>query len=154
MKGTRGTRVLDIVLTNLAVFLQEPVIVPPIDVDDPAKGRVPSDHNGVVINPKAVTSAPVTTQKYVRTIRPITSSAITNMGQVLTAEQWHFMESSLSPTALTELFQYYTGEILNIFCPTKAVYDRPNELPWITESLKTLKRAYMRNKENLFNILN
>ena len=47
LKGTRGLKVLDIVLTNLSVFLQEPLIIPPIEVDDPSKGGVPSDHNGV-----------------------------------------------------------------------------------------------------------
>ena len=32
----------------------------------------------------------------------------------------------------------------NIFCPTKEVYSRPNELPWISENMKVLKRSYMR----------
>ena len=35
-KGTRGEKVLDVVLTNLEEFFDEPEIVPPIDVDNPA----------------------------------------------------------------------------------------------------------------------
>ena len=147
LKGTRGLKVLDIVLTNLAVFFQEPVIVPPIQVDNPCKPGVPSDHKGVVVIPKTVTDYPLTTQKYVRTIRPITTSAINNIGQVLTKEKWLFMDTTLSSTDLTELFQYFTGEVLNIFCPTKNVYARPNELPWVTENMKALKRARMTEYE-------
>ena len=30
LKGTRGLRVFDVVLTNLAAFLKDPIIVPPI----------------------------------------------------------------------------------------------------------------------------
>ena len=41
-KGTRGpNRILDVVLTNLSVFFEEPEIVPPIAVDNPAKGGCP-----------------------------------------------------------------------------------------------------------------
>ena len=39
-KRTRGPRVLDVILTNLSVFFEEPEIVPPIAVDNPAKGGV------------------------------------------------------------------------------------------------------------------
>ena len=35
-KGTRGPRILDVVLTNLSVLFEEPEIVPPIAIDDPA----------------------------------------------------------------------------------------------------------------------
>ena len=125
LQGTRGLRVLDVVLTNLAAFLKEPIIVPPIEVDNPLKGGKPSDHNGVVVVPRAAEDVQVLRQKFVRTIRPITSSAIINMGKVLTEEEWQFMDPSLPPSALTELFQYYTGEVLNLFCPEKSVYGRP-----------------------------
>ena len=147
LKGTRGLKVLDIVLTNLSVFLQEPLIIPPIEVDDPSKGGVPSDHNGVEVIPKEMTDIPINKQKYVKTIRPISSAAIQKLGQVLTAETWQFMDPSLSPTSLTERFQYYTGEILNIFCPEKEVYARPQDSPFVNESMKVLKRSFMREYE-------
>ena len=50
-KGTRGPeKILDVVVTNLDVYYDEPEIVPPIDVDEPAKGGVPSDSSGVVVD--------------------------------------------------------------------------------------------------------
>ena len=54
---------------------------------------------------------------------------------------------SLNPTNLTELFQYYSTEVLNIFCPQKMVYSRPCDLPYITENMKIIKRHIMREYE-------
>ena len=49
-KATRGPhKILTVVLTDLSTYYEEPTIVPPVDVDDPTKGGVPSDHNGVVV---------------------------------------------------------------------------------------------------------
>jgi hypothetical protein len=144
---TRGAKILDVVLTNMNVYFKEPDIVPPIDVDDPTKGGVPSDHSGVVVEPRTDASRPAMKQKICRTFRPITTSSLNNIGQVFVEESWQFMDPSLPPTSLTELFEYYTGEILNIFCPTKVCYSRPNESPWVTEDMKNVKRQILREYE-------
>jgi hypothetical protein len=131
----------------LEVFFEEPEIVAPIDVDNPAKGGVPSDHSGVVVVTRTDTDRPPIKHKICRTIRPITSSSIDNIGQVYVKEDWQFLDPSLSPTSLTELFEYYTGEILNTFCPSKVCFSRPNESPWVTENMKILKRRFHREYE-------
>ena len=146
-KGTRGPNILTVVLTDLESFFQEPEIVKPIDVDDPTKGGVPSDHNGVVVPPKTVTNNLSKGPSIIRTIRPITASSINNMGQVFTNEKWLFMDPNLSPTTLTDVFEYYTGEMLNIFCPLKTIVARPEEPPYITENIKVLKRSIQREYE-------
>ena len=146
-RNTRGQSVLTVVLTDLESFYEEPIIVDPIDVDDPGKGGVPSDHNGVVVTARTETDIPVKRIKIVRTIRPITSSSIENMGQVFTSEKWLFMDPELSSTQLTELFQFYTGEILNTFCPQKQVLSRPDDDPFVTENMKILKRSILREYE-------
>ena len=104
---------------------------------------MPSDHNGVV----TATDIPVKRPKSVRTIRPITASSIENIGQVFNAEKWQFMNPELPPTHLTELFEYYTGEVVDIFCPQKQVFSRPDDCPFITESMKVMKRNIMREYE-------
>ena len=119
-KGTRGAKILDIVLTNLNVFFQEPEIVSPIDVDDPSKGGVPSDHSGVVVEPLSDAEIPPRRLKIRREVRPI--SNVDKMGQVLVKENWQFLDPSLPPTSLTELFEYYTGELLNLVCLKKMCY--------------------------------
>ena len=40
-----------------------------------------------------------------------------------------------------------TGEILNTFCPEKVCVSRPNEKPWVNESMKILKRKFQREYE-------
>ena len=49
-RPTRGFKVLDIILSNLESFYDEPIIVQPILPDNQNKG-VPSDHSGVVATP-------------------------------------------------------------------------------------------------------
>ena len=140
LKGTRGQNILTVILTDLHLFYEEPQIVSPIDVDDPTKPGVPSDHNGVVMTPHTAMSQPVRRQKYIRTVRPITNSAINNIGQVLVDEEWNFMDPNLTPTELTELFEFYTGGIIDVFCPKKRIFSRPGQKPFITEDMKILKR--------------
>ena len=90
-KGTRGLNILTVVLTDLEVFFEEPVIVEPNDVDEPGKGGVPSDHHGIVVAPRSDPNKPVNRTKIVRTIRPIPSSSLNNIGQVLTFHSFMFI---------------------------------------------------------------
>ena len=144
-KETRGSKVLTVVLTDLESFFEEPVIVKPIDIDDPEKGGVPSDHNGVVVAP--ISCKPHKRTKLMKKIRPIPESSLNQIGQVFANESWLFMNQELSPTQLTELFEYYTGGIINAFCPEKTVFYRPDDKPFISEKMKTLKRRIMREYE-------
>ena len=70
MKGTRGPNILTVVLTDLETFYEEPVIVPPIEVDNPSKGGVPSDHNGVVVAPRSMTGRGKYFAKKLKLFRP------------------------------------------------------------------------------------
>ena len=138
-RPTRGQNTLDVILTDLERFYEEPIIVNPIQVDPNKKG-VPSDHMGVVVNPISVTRKPVRRKKLIRTVRPITSSSLMKMGQVLTTEEWQFMiDGNGSPTQLTEIFQNYTNSLVNKFCPQKQIFYRNDDIPFITEEMKVLK---------------
>ena len=133
-KGTRGPNVLTVVLTDLEVFYEEAVIVDPIEVDEPAKGGVPSDHNGVVVTPRTVTDVPVKRQKTLRTIRPITSSSIVNIGQVLTNEKWQLTYAGASSSPRDLPGSSPQGAFLGIFffvVKYNAASLRPN-IPRIT----------------------
>ena len=105
--GTRGQRVLNVILTNLDTFYEEPEIVPAIPVDNPSKRGVPSDHCGVVMAPRTCAGRQSVRSKICKTVRPISASAICNIGQVLVDEEWTFMSPSMSPTDLTGGFEYY-----------------------------------------------
>ena len=106
-----------------------------------------SDHNGVVVTPLSDANIPVKRTKFVKTIRPISSSNLQNIGQVLNYEKWSFMNPKLTSTQITDLFENYTGGIIDLFCPEKQVLSRPGQIPYITEDLKVLKRKIMRQYE-------
>ena len=57
------------------------------------------------------------------------------------------MDPNLTPTELTELFEFYTGGILDVFCPKKRIFSRPGQKPFITEDMKILKRKILREYE-------
>ena len=50
---TRGLRILDVIITNLARYYNDPITVPPILPDNPGFGA-PSDHMGVLLHPTLV----------------------------------------------------------------------------------------------------
>ena len=143
---TRGTKILTVILTDLQDFYNDPIIVPPVSVDNPQTG-VPSDHMGVVYIPINTVDEVANKQKVTRTIRPITDAGIRNIGQVFTHEKWEFLDPSLSPSTLTSLFTSYTKDIINNFCPEKTIVERPGSNPFMTEDMKVLKRKTMREYE-------
>ena len=67
-KPTRKKNILDVILTNLHSFYQEPEIIPAIEPDVIGKGE-PSDHSGVLMI-QTVASSP-SGHKETRYVRPI-----------------------------------------------------------------------------------
>ena len=146
LKHTRRSKILTVVLTDLYSFYEEPEIVPPVNVDNPLSGAVPSDHNGVVVSP-LVTNEPVKRIHFSKTIRPIPQSALDEMGKIITHENWQFMDSSLHPTQLTSLYEDYTSDLVDKFCPEKVITCNTTDKPFITLEMKKLKRRIMREYE-------
>ena len=143
---TRGVKVLTVVLTDLYNFYQEPNIVSPVMVDIIGKG-VPSDHNGVVVSPIDHDSTQTRGKKVVRSFRPLPESSILKIGEQLTKEKWEFIQPTQSATQMTDLFEKFTSDLVNNFCPVKISKSRPNESPFVTEDMKILKRRIMREYE-------
>ena len=81
-KPTRGQNLLTLFITDYETCFELPCIVPPIEVDDPKKGGVPSDHKGVIVAPLSNNGQQVNRQRVTRIIRPVTDSALRNIGQV------------------------------------------------------------------------
>ena len=57
------------------------------------------------------------------------------------------MDPSLSSTELTELFQFFTMEAVDVFMPLKEVRLKSDDKPYITEKIKAEKRCLMREYE-------
>ena len=101
---THGRKVLDVVLTNIGRFYNDPVIVNPVAVDNPTKG-VPSDHLGVFVEPVHNSEVPPVRTKKIITFQPKPESKLRDFGMNICQMTWSFMSPTLSSTELTDAFQ-------------------------------------------------
>ena len=72
-QATRGLKILDVIVTNLARFFNETVIIPPIIPDNPTRG-VPSDQSGGFATPNANQNQPPKRTKIKKKVRPLPGS--------------------------------------------------------------------------------
>ena len=140
---TLGRKVLDVILTNLSRFFNEPVTVSPVPVDDISKG-VPSDHLGVMVTP--IQNATLSQPRLTRTIvfRPMPESKINSFGEEICNVSWDFLKPTLSSTELTKLFQMKISGMIDHHFPLNTMKITNYDEPWITNQLKKLKRIRMR----------
>ena len=134
---------MDIILSNLESFYDEPIIVPPILPDNPNKG-VPSDHSGVVATPHTNPSQPHQRSKIVKTIRPLPESLITVFGQKLETEDWSNLDEPQTSSDMVEAFQNTIEALVTTTFPKKKIQIYPDDKPWFTEKLRKLKRERQR----------
>ena len=62
-------------------------------------------------------------------------------------ETWNFLDPNLSSTDLTERYEQYVTEILEVNCPKQTIFVHPDDSLYITVELKALKRRIMREYE-------
>ena len=147
-KATRGQSILDIILSNLWRFYDEPEIVPPILPDNPNKG-VPSDHSGVVATPHTNPNQPHLRSKIVKTIRPLPESLITVFGQNLENEDWTSLALMESSSNMVKHLENIFERLVSSTFPERTITIYPDDKPWFTEKLRKIKRERQRlyNKE-------
>ena len=83
---TRGSRILDVIVTNLRKYYNDPDILPPITPDKPGVGA-PSDHSGVLATPLA-NHTQCSRTRVVKTIRPLPESLIETFNTKLLAQNF------------------------------------------------------------------
>ena len=140
---THGRKVLDVVLTNIWRFYNDPIIVNPVPVDDPSKG-VPSDHLGVVVKPIVNPEQPPLRRKHTFSFRPKPESRLREFGNSICHMSWDFMSPTLSSTELTQEFQDKMSDMIDQHFPLKTMTVTDSDQPWITSDLKKLKRSRQR----------
>jgi hypothetical protein len=96
---TINGKVLDILIMNLSMYYNCPVIAPPLCPDNPDKAK-PSDHCVPVCSPHTDQYNPPLRTWKLHTYRPLTDSRIRQFGQWITAESWGQLSSEMSTTGL------------------------------------------------------
>ena len=144
---TRGDKTLDVIITNAPDLFSSPVSVPPLHPDTAGKGE-PSDHRGVFASSSNVRdkTGERSETKSVK-IRPLPQSKFDTFGRILGNESWSYLDSRLDSSHLVELFEQHLEKISDIVFPTKIIKIQPNDKPYYTEELRTLKRLKLREYE-------
>ena len=93
--STRQGAILDIIIMNLSSYFKSPVIVPPLQPDDPNKGK-PSDHSVPVCVPHTDRYRP--SARNYRTIkhRPLPDSSVHKFGEWIVKENWNGIKCDIS----------------------------------------------------------
>ena len=139
---THGRKVLDVVLTNLWRFFNDPVTVMPVPVDNVTKG-VPSDHLGIVVTP-ILSASPARRQKRTIVFRPMPESLLNSFGNEICNTTWDILAPEFSSTEITEAFQSKMTTMIDHHLLVQSFTITDLDQPWITKDLKNLKRLRSR----------
>ena len=141
--ATRGTKILDPIITTLSKFYQSPVCLPPLD-NDPDKNGSPSDHKIVFMKPvDAINNNPARKVKTVK-FRPLPESGIREMGKWIVSFNWQQVYEAETAHQKAELFQNILLEKLNTFLPEKIVKFTSEDQVWVTPEIKEISRRKRR----------
>ena len=142
-KCTLGLKTLDIIITNLHQSYNNPVIVPPVEADNPSTGK-PSDHSVPVATPITSPGMEIKRDFQVKVFRPLPESLLHEFGLWITTENWNSVPADKSPTTQVEAFQNLLENKVSTIFPTKTVKITAFDKPWITAELKVLARRRKR----------
>ena len=129
-KPTRGTNILDLILTNIHKFYdaRPAIVLPPFGL---------SDHNVIIVEPKFKRSTVTSSRKTVIK-RDTRQSRKKELGRYLSNIDWHLVNSTISCDEKCDILCSTIKSGYNILMPEKHVKFHRNDTPWITEKLKHL----------------
>lgn len=127
-KPTRKDATLDLMLTNLHEYYDDPCTFPPFGL---------SDHSTVVAESK-VREEGQNSSKYVLK-HDKRESRKAELGRYLSAIDWNLLLSSTSTCEeMLNLFNEVLHTALDLLMPFKRVRVHPSDAPWMTQNLKSL----------------
>ena len=149
--ATRGTKILDPIITTLSKFYQSPVCLPPLD-NDPDKNGAPSDHKIVFMKPvNAINNNPARKVKMVK-FRPLPESGIQEMGKWIVNHNWDEVSGASSAHDKAAIFQSILLDKVNLFLPEKIFNFTSEDQVWATPEIKDIsrkkKREYNKNRKS------
>ena len=136
-------KVLDVILSDCHDLLQEPTILPPLQVDDDKEGK-DSDHKGVECCPRT-NLAPMGGKVRERIeVQRFPESRIADFGFRLLEENWEMLTDILDTTEMVDRFVVHSKGMVDIAFPKKEVMVGSDDKPFFNEELRQLKRRRQR----------
>ena len=136
-------KLLDVIFTDSHDIMQQPVILPPMQVDTGKEGK-DSDHKGVECLPRT-TLAPAGGQVREKIlVRRFPESKIIDFGFTLVDQDWEGLKDSMESTELVDTFVQISSKLVENAFPQKEILVGPDDKPYFTEELRLLKRRRQR----------
>ena len=142
-QNTRKDKILTILITDIPGHYHVPLIIPPVPVDVTGQG-VPSDHSGVLAVPLSSENPQRATEARKTKVRPLPDSLIRKFGSILVNEDWSFLSSEMSSTALVDAFEKHSLNLIANTFPEKEVTISNWDKPYMTEELRAIRRQRQR----------
>ena len=134
-KVTYKDKILDVILTNKPQLFSNPITVPPVEPDDPNKGK-PADHLTVIAIPLNK-SENTTKREYVtKVVRPIPESGENAFSDWLLNQDWGWLEDEANPSYQVEIWEKLVEEQIDKICPSKTIKLSNKDKPFMTGVLK------------------
>ena len=143
--ATRQGVALQLVLSDLHTFLHPATALPPLQVDDQAKGK-DGDHQALILAPKASKEFKVEREKTVVNSRPMPESKVNDFMKELTEHKWDEVKNETNADLKTEMFHTYIRTLLDKHLPEKRVTMTNLDKPWMNPELKQLLRQVQRER--------
>ena len=142
---TRTDAILELLLTDLHPFFHPPTTLPPLQVDEGKKGK-DSDHQALILAPKASKDFVVKREKRKIVTRSMPESKIGAFCCELTNHRWENVLETENVNEKTEAFHTYLVNLLDKYFPTKTVTISSLDKYWMTPQLKQLLRQVQRER--------
>lgn len=143
---TRGTAVLDLILTNVATWYENPSVLAPIAA---------SDHCVIKWQPKDRSKDKNILKKI--KVRPLRQSSLREFNEYLKFYDWSPVLHAVCTNSKTDLFLELTNKMIDAFFPEKIVKLHENDKSFITGRIKCLlvkrDKAYKQGNWGCFKAL-
>ena len=126
------TKVLDVFYTDCADLLQEPSILPPMQVDEGKVGK-DSDHCGVQLLPRTTLAPEGRVSREKIQVRPFPESKIVDFGFKLMNEDWGILNDITCSAEMVDKFVAMSDALVDEGFPKKEIQVGPRDLPFFTE---------------------
>ena len=137
-------KLLDVIFTDSHDIMQEPVILPPMQVDTGKEGK-DSDHKGVECFPRTTMAPEGGKIREKILVRRFPESKIVEFGFNLLDQDWADINDSMDTTKMVDTFVNISSKMVDQVFPQKAVFVGPDDKPYFTEELRQLKRQRQRS---------
>ena len=119
-KPTYKQAVLDILVTDIGQYYQEPTIRQAVQPDNPNTGS-PSDLNIVFAEVNTCSTKPVKRETISHTVRPLPNDAIAGFASWVQHESWKFVYDGVDVSDMVQRFDFLVNLNLEHYCPTKTI---------------------------------